>query len=304
MTTQEPQGLSTQDQSSSRPNIQHLCWLGGVSRASFYRHFQASAPARADAELRDAIQKLALKHRHYGYRRIARQLRREGVIVNAKRVLRLMREDNLLCLRKSPFVPRTTNSRHGFAIVPNLLRGLTPTGIDQIWVADITYIRLNEAFVYLAVVIDAFSRKVIGWALDNHIEARLAIEALDMALLTRNPPPHSLIHHSDRGVQYACGDYTARLEGRAIAISMSRPANPYDNAKAESFMKTLKTEEVNGKAYKDIEEARRDIGAFIEDIYNMERLHSALGYKPPVEFEAELRHPSTRQNGETGLSLN
>ena len=182
MSAPEPQGQIHDD-----ANIQRLCRLGGVSRAGYYRHFEAHAPARADADLRDCIQRLSLEHRHYGYRRIAAQLRREGQIVNAKRVLRLMREDNLLCLRASPFVPRTTDSRHGFAIVPNLTRGLKPTGVDQIWVADITYVRLAEAFVYLAVVLDAFSRKVIGWALDDHLEARLAVEALDMALLARNP---------------------------------------------------------------------------------------------------------------------
>ena len=216
-----------------------------------------------------------------------------------------MREDNLLCLRAKPFVPRTTMSRHGFALRPNLTRGLRPTGLDQIWVADITYVRLGEAFVYLAVVIDAFSRKVVGWALDDHLEARLAIEALDKALAARNPLPQSLIHHSDRGVQYACGDYIERLEAREIAISMSRPANPTDNAKAESFMKTLKAEEVNGKAYATLEDARRDIGAFIDTVYNAERLHSALGYKPPVEFEADLSQPRNRQpKAETRLSPN
>src|SRR6202051_2152264 len=176
-----------------------------------------SAPARADADLRDSIQRLSLKHRHYGYRRITAQLRREGQIINAKRVLRLMREDNLLCLRASPFVPRTTDSHHGFAVVPNLTRGLRPTGVDQIWVADITYVRLGEAFVYLAVVLDAYSRKVVGWALDDHLEARLAIQALDMAIGARDPLPDSLIHHSDRGVQYACGAYAERLEARRIA---------------------------------------------------------------------------------------
>jgi len=213
-------------------------------------------------------------------------------------VLRLTHEDNLLALRARPFVPRTTDSKHGFAIRPNLTRGARPTGLDQIWVADITYIRLAEDFVYLAVVIDAFSRKVIGWALANHLEARLAIEALDQALSARNPDPMTLIHHSDRGVQYACGDYVERLEARGIAISMSRPGNPYDNAKAESFMKTLKTEEVNGKTYINLEDAKRQIGAFLETVYNTERLHSAIGYKPPVEFEAELRrrtkHPTNQ----------
>ena len=280
----------TQGEAPTFTTIQRLCQLGGVSRAGYYRHFDAHAPARADADLRDMIQRLSLAHRHYGYRRITAQLQREGQIANAKRVLRLMREDNLLCLRARPFVPRTTDSRHGFAVVANLTRRLVPTGLDQIWVADITYIRLGEAFVYLAVVLDAFSRKVIGWALDDHLEARLAIEALDMAIAARNPAPETVIHHSDRGVQYASNDYRQRLDARRIAISMSRVANPYDNAKAESFMKTLKAEEVNGKAYATIDHARRDIGQFIDTVYNTQRLHSALGYKPPVEFEAELHH--------------
>jgi putative transposase len=223
--------------------IERLCHLGGVSRAGYYRRFAACPSARENADLRDAIQRLSLAHRHYGYRRITAQLRRDGWIVNAKRVLRLMREDNLLALRTTAFVPRTTDSRHGHAIVPNLIRTLVPTGVDQIWVADITYVRLGEAFVYLAVVLDAFSRKVVGWALDDHLEARLAIEALDMAIDARNPAAHGLIHHSDRGVQYASLEYRARLAARAIAASMSRVANPYDNAKAESFMKTLKAEE-------------------------------------------------------------
>lgn len=291
MNAQETQGAP-----QSVATIQRLCRLGGVSRAGYYRRFEASAPARADADLRDEIQRLSLAHRHYGYRRITAQLRREGWVVNAKRVLRLMREDNLLSLRTRPFVPRTTDSRHGYPIVPNLVRGLSPTGIDQIWVADITYVRLGEAFIYLAVVLDAFSRKVIGWAIDNHLEASLATAALDMALAARNPAPHSLIHHSDRGVQYASIDYTARLSARGIAISMSRVANPYDNAKAESFMKTLKAEEVNGKAYATLDYARRDIGRFIDTVYNTQRLHSALGYKPPVEFEAELGLPSHQQS--------
>ena len=251
MTAQETQG---------DPTVRRLCQLGCVSRAGYYRHFDAHAPARADADLRDHIQRLSLAHRHYGYRRITAQLRREGWLTNTKRVLRLMREDNLLCLRARPFVPRTTDSRHGFEIVPNLTRGLKPTGLDQIWVADITYVRLGEAFIYLAVVLDAFSRKVVGWALDDHLEARLAIEALDMAITARDPVPGTLIHHSDRGVQYASIDYGRHLSARGIAISMSRVANPYDNAKAESFMKTLKTEEVNGKAYADLLPRNHAIG--------------------------------------------
>ena len=229
MTAQESQGFLQDD-----ANVQRLCALGGVSRAGYYRHFGPHAPAREDADLRDLIQRIALADRHCGYRRITHTLRRQGLIVNAKRVLRLMREDNLLSLRAKPYVPRTTDSRHGFAVRPNLTRGLVPTGLDQLWVADITYVRLAEAFVYLAVVIDAFSRKVVGWALADHLEARLALQALDIAILARDPAPDSLIHHSDRGVQYACADYVQRLDGRAIAVSMSRPANPYDNARTNA----------------------------------------------------------------------
>jgi len=293
MTAAEPQGFLRDD-----ANIQRLCALGAVSRAGYYRHFAPKAAKRDDADLRDLIQRIALDNRHYGYRRIAHELRRQGLLVNAKRVLRLTHEDNLLALRRRPFVPQTTMSRHGFDIAPNLTRGLKPTGLDQIWVADITYVRLAEAFVYLAVVLDAFSRRVVGWALAGHLEASLAIEALDMALGLRDPAPGSLIHHSDRGVQYASIAYLARLNERKIAVSMSRPANPYDNAKAESFMKTLKQEEVNAKTYVDLEDARRQIGAFIDDVYNAKRLHSALGYKPPVEFEADLgrdiRNPTNK----------
>ena len=284
MNAQETQGA---------PSIEHLCQLGGVAHAGFYRFGEIRAPKRTEADLRDKIQKIALANRFYGYRRVCRDLwRLHGLKVNHKHVLRLMREDNLLCLREKPFVPYTTNSRHEFPIVPNRTRGLVPTGLDQIWVADITYVRLAGQFVYLAVVLDAFSRRVIGWALADHLEASLAIEALDMALAARNPEP-GLIHHSDRGVQYACADYREKLEARGVLTSMSRAGNPYDNAKAERFMRTLKEEEVNGKLYASIDEAKIHIGAFIEDVYNRGRLHSALGYKPPVEFEAELRQLET-----------
>jgi len=212
-------------------------------------------------------------------------LRREGLVANAKRVLRLMREDNLLCLRTHPFVPRTTDSRHGFEIVPNLTRGLKPASIDQIWVADITYVRLGEAFIYLAVVLDAFSRKVIGWALDDHLEARLAIEALDMAITARDPAPDTLIHHSDRGVQYASIDYGRRLSARSIAISMSRVANPYDNAWTESFIGTLKHEMLQGGCFDNATDARLEIFEYIEGYYNTHRKHSALDYQTPAQFE-------------------
>jgi transposase InsO family protein len=283
----------TRERSQGEPDmntarIAHLTDIAKLSRASYYRWLEPRLSARDDADLRDRIQRLALQRRHEGYRRITKRLRDEGLVVNAKRVLRLTRADNLLSLRRKPFVPPTTDSRHKFKIVANLARFLEPTGLDQLWVADITYVRLAESFVYLAVIVDAFSRKVVGHALDDHLEARLALAAFDMAIAARNPPP-GLIHHSDRGVQYACADYAARLDERGFQRSMSRPGNPYDNAKAESFMKTLKAEEVDGKTYLNLEDARRRIGAFIDDVYNADRLHSALGYKSPIAFEDDLR---------------
>jgi putative transposase len=280
MTTPRPQGGLS---------IERMCTLAGVSRAGYYRHLQASAPRQEETCVRDAIQRIALANRFsYGYRRITWQLRREGLVVNHKRVLRLMGEDNLLCLRKRPFVPVTTASRHSWQVVPHLARGLIVTGLDQLWVADITYVRLREEFVYLAVVLDAFSRRVVGWALEDHLEASLAVAALTMALEARRPQPGGLIHHSDRGVQYACAEYGAVLARHDIQASMSRVGNPYDNAKAESFMKTLKQEEVDGRDYRDLDAARQQIGSFIEQVYNCQRLHSALAYRPPVEFEANL----------------
>lgn len=280
MTAALPQGEIT---------IERMCALASVSRAGYYRHWAASAPRQEETGVCDAIQRLALAHPHYGYRRIAVLLRREGLAVNHKRVLRLMREDNLLCLRKRAFVPMTTDSRHGWRVVPNLARGMVATGLDQLWVADITFIRLQEEFAFLAIVLDAFSRRVVGWALDTHLQASLAIDALNMAIATRRPAPGSLIHHSDRGVQYACGDYAAVLEAHGIQASMSRVGNPYDNARAESFMKTLKQEEVDGCSYRDAQQARNDIGAFIEEVYNRQRLHSALAYQSPAEFETQHR---------------
>jgi putative transposase len=268
--------------------IERMCALTGVSRAGYYRGWAASAPRAEETGVRDAIQRAAIANRHYGYRRITFEIGREGWAVNHKRVLRLMRQDNLLCLRKRSFVPVTTDSRHGWRVVPNLARGMVPTGLDQLWVADITYIRLQEEFAYLAIVLDAFSRRVVGWALDTHLQASLATAALTMALVSRKPAPGTLIHHSDRGVQYACGDYTELLERHDIQASMSRVGNPYDNAKAESFMKTLKQEEVDGRAYRDLGEAHAAIGTFVEQVYNRQRLHSALAYRPPAEFEANL----------------
>jgi putative transposase len=263
-----------------------MCALAQVSRAGYYRHWQTAAPRTAETALRDEVQRLALAQRHYGYRRIAALLRRTGWRINHKRVLRLMREDNLLCLRKRAFVPATTDSRHSWRIYPNLAWRLKPSGVNQLWVADITYVRMAEGFAYLAVVLDAFSRRAIGWAMEDHLQARLALAALDMALANRSITPGLLVHHSDRGIQYACGDYIGRLEAHAIQPSMSRVGCPYDNAMAESFMKTLKQEEVDGRSYRNLDHVRQAIERFLADVYNRERLHSALAYNTPAEIEA------------------
>lgn len=251
-------------------------------RATYYRAASAAA-AEADTSLRSLIQQVALEWPSYGYRRITAELRRRGQCVNRKRVLRLMREDNLLCLRKRRFV-HTTDSDHRLPVYPNLVPGLIVSGCDQLWVSDITYIRLLREFIYLAVILDAFSRRCIGWALERTLETELALSALRMALASR-AVTKELVHHSDRGVQYASLDYTALLKERGIRISMSRRGNAYDNAQAESFMKTLKYEEVYLREYETMAEARASISHFLEAVYNQKRLHSALGYRPPVEFE-------------------
>ena len=266
--------------------IAATCSALSISRSTLRRYLKSPEPSDKDIDLRDRIQRVALKRSVYGYRRITKELKREGLTVNHKRVLRVMREDNLLCLRKRRFV-KTTNSEHALPIYPNLVPGMTLTGIDQLWVSDITYIRLGEEFVYLAVILDAFSRRLIGWEIGRQLASSLTVSALQMAIRRRNLRP-GLVHHSDRGVQYASKEYTNLLMQRGITISMSRRGNPYDNARAESFMKTLKYEEVYLADYQNLPEARRSIGRFLEDVYNHKRLHSAIGYLPPAEFESML----------------
>jgi len=270
-------------------SVDEMCALAGMSRAGYYRFLTTPAAGDKDIDLRDAIQRIALEFPTYGRPRMTEELHRRGWQVGPNRVRRLMREDNLLCLRRRKFVV-TTNSNHDRPVYPNLARGIVLTGIDQLWVADITYIRLETEFVYLAVVLDAYSRRVIGWALDRTLEDELTIAALGMALERRIPAP-GLVHHSDRGVQYASQDYTDLLKSRGITISMSRKGNPYDNAACESFMKTLKYEEVHRQEYRNLAEARSSIQHFLEHVYNEKRLHSALGYRPPVEFEQQLLLP-------------
>jgi putative transposase len=277
-------------------SIERMCELARVSRAGFYRTLQDRAPMEESMEVRSAIQQTALEHRRrYGYRRVTAELRRRGMLVNRKRVARIMREDNLLAVQPKHFV-RTTDSNHALDIYVNLARRMTLTGIDQLWVADITYIRLQAEFVYLALVLDAFSRRIVGWKLDRRLASRLATEALEMAITTRRPLP-GLVHHSDRGIQYASGEYVAILKKHGMVPSMSRPANPYDNASCESFIKTLKREEIYANDYDNLEHLRSNIEEFIGRYYNQERLHSALGYRSPDEFEEQAR----QQNQTTTL---
>jgi len=280
-----------------------MCRLGELSRAGYYRRWRAKKPREEETALRDRLQTLALAHRHYGYRRIGVLLRREGWQANHKRVLRLMRADNLLCLRRRAFVPPTTDSKHQWHVWPNLVRWMQTTGVNQVWVADITYVRLQEEFVYLAVVLDGHSRRVVGWAIERHLGSALALRALQMALDSRKPEP-GMIHHSDRGVQYACSEYVAILLQHGIQISMSRVGNPYDNAKAESLIRTLKQEEVNGSSYRNYDHLLQSVADFIENVYNRRRLHSALGYQSPNEYEDALlkaKAGTTRLVGARGL---
>jgi transposase InsO family protein len=267
--------------------IERMCTLAAVSRASYYRYCVPELDAdEEESRLRDAIQRTALANRQYGYRRTTHALRAQGWEVNHKRVARLMRQDNLLAIRKRRFVPQTTNSEHDFDVAVNVARRLTPTAANQLWVADITYVRLGCVDVFVAVVMDAFSRKIVGWNLGPKITTDLALTALKRAIESRQPAP-GLIHHSDRGVQYASATYVDLLLQYSMIPSMSRPANPYDNAKCERFMKTLKQEEIRCFEYKDIEDLRANLSVFFDRYYNAARLHSALGYRSPDEFEKQ-----------------
>jgi putative transposase len=276
-------------------SIERMCQLVPVSRRSFYRSLKEQQPAEEELEVRSAIQQIALEHRRrYGYRRIAAELHRRGMQINHKRVVRIMREDNLLGLQPQRFKV-TTNSNHKFEVYLNLAARMKLSGINQLWVADITYIRLKAEFVYLAVILDGFSRKVVGWALDLTLAVRLTIGALEQAIERRQPAP-GLVHHSDRGFQYAHAEYISILEKCHMVPSMSRPANPYDNASCESFMKTLKREEIYANKYDDLENLRANIEEFIEEYYNRLRLHSALGYRSPEEFEQQIEASASAES--------
>lgn len=265
-------------------SVERLCELMGVSRSWYYERPTPEERVHRDVELRDAIERIVLEFPGYGYRRVTKELHRRGWTVNHKRVLRVMRRESLLCQLKRRFKV-TTDSTHSFGRYPNLIKGIEIDGLEQVWIADITYVRLPTTFCYLAAILDAYSRKCVGWKLSRLIDTRLTLSTLEMALAARQPAP-GLIHHSDQGVQYASSEYVLRLEEAGALVSMASVGNPYENAKAESFFRTLKMEEIYLKDYRGFEEAEENIGQFIEEVYNHKRLHSSLGYLPPIEFEA------------------
>jgi len=265
-------------------SVERMCYLAQVNRAGFYRFLKGKAPRVEETEVRSMVQRIALQHRRrLGSPRMKRELKKLGVVVNHKRIERIMREDNLLAIRWRKFVA-TTDSDHDQMVYFNLASRMQVTGINQLWVADITYIRLREEFVYLAVVLDAFSRRVVGWALERTLQARVTLAALEGAVRSRNPEA-GLVHHSDRGIQYACSEYVNTLTRLGIIPSMSRARCPWDNARCESWMKTLKQEEIYANAYKDVDDLREHLEEFIDQYYNRLRMHSALGYRSPEEFE-------------------
>ena len=276
MTSSLPQGCST--------TIERLCRQAGVSRAGYYRFWRASAPRAHDTTVRDAIQRLALANgRHRGYRLVTFQLRQEGMIVNHKRVLRLMRADNLLCLRQRPFVPPTTDSRHGWPVVPNLARGMQPNDLDQLWVADITYIPTWSGFIYLAVVLDVWSRKIVGWSIEPHLRTELVLAALNSALAQRRP--QRVIHHSDHGCQYTSYAFGKRCREMNVMLSMGSVGDAYDNAMAESLFATLEREVLDRRRFKTQAEAKLAVFEWIEGWYNPRRRHSSLGRISPINYE-------------------
>jgi putative transposase len=262
------------------------CQLMNLPRSSYYYRSKTPETSSKQRALTDRIEGIAEEFSRYGYRKVTAQLRREGLLVNHKKIQRIMRERGLGVKRRRRFV-RTTDSHHPYPVYPNLIKEHVTTGINQVWVADLTYIRITMAFVYLAVILDLYSRKAIGYALSDQIDTDLSLRALQMALQRRNPPA-GVIHHSDRGVQYAAHEYIDVLRAYQFRISMSRKGNPYDNAAAESFIKTLKTEEVCLWEYQTMADVQRRLPYFIEDMYNQKRLHASLGYRPPVEYEAML----------------
>jgi transposase InsO family protein len=264
--------------------LKPLCAVLAVSRSWYYARPKAQEPTEQEILLRDAIELIILEVPGSGYRMATRQLQIDGWQINHKRVLRIMREESLLCRLRKRFIA-TTDSDHAHRIYPNLIKGWSPVRCDQVWVADITYIRLPLGFCYLAVILDACSRRCIGWCLSDEIDSSLTLTALERAIARRSVPA-GLIHHSDRGVQYANAAYIKRLQEIDALPSMSRIGNPYDNAKAESFFKTLKRQEVYLNDYRTLRDAEANLGRFIDDVYNIKRLHSSLGYLPPIEFEA------------------
>jgi putative transposase len=272
-------------QSQGVLSIEQMCQASGVSRAGFYRGWEQKAPDQAAMALRDAIQRASLEHPRYGAAKVAEVLRRAGWVVSLSRVQRVRRQDNLLAVRRRKFVV-TTDSDHDFLVYPNLAQYMVLTAVNQLWVADITYLRLASEFVYFAVVLDAFSRRALGWSVGPTLHATLPLAALERAIAARAPGP-GLVHHSDRGTQYASNNYVRRLEECKITISMSRPARPWENARCERFMRTLKEEEIDCREYGTLAELERNLEDFIERFYNRVRLHAALGYHSPVEFERQ-----------------
>ncbi len=275
-----------------------------IARSTYYHRLKQLSfeEQLKEADLRDRIEGIVVEYPRYGYRRVTHELKRKGWAVNHKRVARIMKKESLQCQVKRRWV-KTTDSNHPYRVYPNLVKGITVTRPNEVWVADITYIRILTGFLYLAVILDLFSRKVVGWALSEHIDTELTLAALRMALEERRPQA-GCIHHSDRGVQYASHEYVDELRGAGMQISMARKGNPYDNATAESFMKTLKYEEVYLWDYRTVKDVRERIPYFVEEVYNQKRLHSALGYCPPNEFEEawQRQHAPLGFDGGTEMS--